>query len=231
LTPKTGHVRVAESSPVGLRVRRTWHFWSTELDLFFAASGARSRCSAREPFSRFVFRGRGVAAVDAFASLLISLLRPNERVSTCAVAACGSSVAGPPSRSPSASKNKEVIAMSQHGQLIQLKRTGRDGKPLWAYRYRVGGRRAKRVQRAGLLLCGTRRRSETPSIGSRARANIRSCWALQPSAASWEGARPCCLWRLRRSEYRPCSSRSPISPSRLCCGCWSGPAQRMRQRR
>jgi integrase len=39
--------------------------------------------------------------------------------------------------------------MSQHGQLIQLKRTGRDGKPLWAYRYRVGGRGAKRVQRGG----------------------------------------------------------------------------------
>jgi hypothetical protein len=39
--------------------------------------------------------------------------------------------------------------MSQHGQLIQLKRTGRDGKPPWAYRYRVGGRGAKRVQRGG----------------------------------------------------------------------------------
>jgi hypothetical protein len=39
--------------------------------------------------------------------------------------------------------------MSQQGQLIQLKRTGRNGEPLWAYRYRVGGRETKRVQRGG----------------------------------------------------------------------------------
>jgi hypothetical protein len=39
--------------------------------------------------------------------------------------------------------------MSQQGQLIRLKRTGRDGEPLWAYRYRAGGRDSKRVQRGG----------------------------------------------------------------------------------
>ena len=39
--------------------------------------------------------------------------------------------------------------MSQHGQLVRLKRTGRDGEPLWAYRYRTGGRGSKRVQRGG----------------------------------------------------------------------------------
>jgi hypothetical protein len=39
--------------------------------------------------------------------------------------------------------------MSQQGQLIRLQRTGRDGKPLWAYRYRLGGRDSKRVQRGG----------------------------------------------------------------------------------
>src|SRR5215218_1430283 len=39
--------------------------------------------------------------------------------------------------------------MSQHGQLIRLKRTGRDGEPLWAYRYRTGGRDSTRVQRGG----------------------------------------------------------------------------------
>src|SRR6266545_22855 len=37
--------------------------------------------------------------------------------------------------------------MSQQGQLIRLKKKGRDGDPLWAYRYRVGGRESKRVQR------------------------------------------------------------------------------------
>ena len=39
--------------------------------------------------------------------------------------------------------------MSQQGQLIRLKRTGREGEPLWAYRYRAGGRDSKRVQRGG----------------------------------------------------------------------------------
>lgn len=39
--------------------------------------------------------------------------------------------------------------MSQQGQLIQLKRTDRDGELLWAYRYRVRGRDSKRVQRGG----------------------------------------------------------------------------------
>jgi len=44
---------------------------------------------------------------------------------------------------------KGVIAVSQQGQLTRLKRTGRDGEPLWAYRYRVGGRDSRRVQRGG----------------------------------------------------------------------------------
>ena len=39
--------------------------------------------------------------------------------------------------------------MSQQGQLIRLKRTGRDGESIWAYRYRAGGRDSKRVQRGG----------------------------------------------------------------------------------
>jgi integrase len=39
--------------------------------------------------------------------------------------------------------------MSQHGQVFRLKRTGRDGVPLWAFRYGVGGRGSKRVQRGG----------------------------------------------------------------------------------
>jgi integrase len=42
-----------------------------------------------------------------------------------------------------------VSAMSQQGQLFRIRRTGRDGEPLWAYRYRLGGRGSKRVQRGG----------------------------------------------------------------------------------
>jgi integrase len=41
--------------------------------------------------------------------------------------------------------------MSQQGQLIRLTRTGRDGQAMWAYRYRVGGRDSKRVQRGGFV--------------------------------------------------------------------------------
>jgi hypothetical protein len=41
------------------------------------------------------------------------------------------------------------LVVSQRGQLIRLKRTGRDGEALWAYRFRVGGRDSKRVQRGG----------------------------------------------------------------------------------
>lgn len=39
--------------------------------------------------------------------------------------------------------------MSQQGQLIQQRRTGRQGERLWAYRYRLGGRDSKRVQCGG----------------------------------------------------------------------------------
>jgi len=39
--------------------------------------------------------------------------------------------------------------MVQQGQLIELTRRGRDGEPLWAYRFRAGGRGSKRVQRGG----------------------------------------------------------------------------------
>ena len=39
--------------------------------------------------------------------------------------------------------------MSQQGQPFRMKRTGREGEPLWAYRYRLGGRGSKRVQRGG----------------------------------------------------------------------------------
>ena len=41
--------------------------------------------------------------------------------------------------------------MSQRGQLIRLKRTSGDGEPPWAYRYRLGGRASKRVQRGGFV--------------------------------------------------------------------------------
>jgi integrase len=39
--------------------------------------------------------------------------------------------------------------MVQQGQTIELTRRGADGRPLWAYRYRTGGRDSMRVQRGG----------------------------------------------------------------------------------
>src|SRR6266536_6020939 len=39
--------------------------------------------------------------------------------------------------------------MFQQGQVLGLRTRGSDGSPRWAYRYRVGGRGSKRVQRGG----------------------------------------------------------------------------------
>jgi integrase len=39
--------------------------------------------------------------------------------------------------------------VSQQGQVFELKRRDRKGKPLWAYRYRVAGRGSRRVQQGG----------------------------------------------------------------------------------
>jgi hypothetical protein len=41
--------------------------------------------------------------------------------------------------------------MVQQGQTFELARRGRDGEPLWAYRFRSGGRGSKRVQRGGFV--------------------------------------------------------------------------------
>src|SRR5438093_8902837 len=40
-------------------------------------------------------------------------------------------------------------AMRQRGQVLELKTVGPEGQPLWAYRYRPGGRGSKRLQRGG----------------------------------------------------------------------------------
>ena len=39
--------------------------------------------------------------------------------------------------------------MVQQGQVFELTTRGREGERLWAYRFRVGGRGSKRVQRGG----------------------------------------------------------------------------------
>src|ERR671936_591751 len=44
--------------------------------------------------------------------------------------------------------------MAQQGQMLKLKTRGADGKPLWAYRYRVDGRRSARPQVGGFASQG-----------------------------------------------------------------------------
>jgi predicted DNA-binding WGR domain protein len=39
--------------------------------------------------------------------------------------------------------------MAQQGRVLELKGRGADGRTVWAYRYRVGGRGSRRVQRGG----------------------------------------------------------------------------------
>jgi hypothetical protein len=56
--------------------------------------------------------------------------------------------------------------MVQQGQTIELTRSGPDGEPLWAYRYRTGGRGSKRGQRGGSPRSRMRvRRSSVSSSG------------------------------------------------------------------
>jgi integrase len=44
---------------------------------------------------------------------------------------------------------RDVVVVLQQGQVFKLMSSGADGTPRWAYRYRIGGRDGKRVQRGG----------------------------------------------------------------------------------
>lgn len=50
----------------------------------------------------------------------------------------------------------QMEAPMQHGQIFELKATGPDGQPLWAYRYRLDGRGSRRIQRGGCMGQGVR---------------------------------------------------------------------------
>jgi integrase len=51
-------------------------------------------------------------------------------------------------------EREEEPVITQHGQVIKLKTRGADGKPLWAYRYRVNGRGSGRPQVGGFASQG-----------------------------------------------------------------------------
>jgi hypothetical protein len=63
----------------------------------------------------------------------------------------------------------EVSIVIQHGQVFGLKRRSRAGAPLWAFRYRVGGRGSRHVQR-GRFAAELRTRGEGGPNVSAARA-------------------------------------------------------------
>jgi hypothetical protein len=54
--------------------------------------------------------------------------------------------------------------MAQRGQILKLKREGADGKPVWAYRYRLDGRGSRRVQRGGFESARARALVEPPRL-------------------------------------------------------------------
>src|SRR5919106_1099046 len=56
--------------------------------------------------------------------------------------------------------------MTQRGQVFELKGAAADGRPVWAYRYRDGGRGSRRVQRGGF-------ESEQAAVEALARAVAR----------------------------------------------------------
>jgi integrase len=58
--------------------------------------------------------------------------------------------------------------MRQQGQVFELQSRGGDGERLWAYRYRVGGRSSKRVQRGGFACA-----SDAADALERALARVR----------------------------------------------------------
>ncbi len=89
--------------------------------------------------------------------------------------------------------------MLQQGQVFELATRGRDGKRLWAYRFRAGGRDATRVQRGGF-------RSETGASGSGASAG-----EAPPRAQGREKAHP---RRVRRRVPRA-HEVSPVTLAKL----------------
>src|SRR4051812_46012368 len=64
--------------------------------------------------------------------------------------------------------------MRERGQVLQLKTTGADGRPLWAYRYRPGGRNSKRMQRGGFASAEAARMALGLAIERAERRQFRS---------------------------------------------------------
>jgi hypothetical protein len=55
--------------------------------------------------------------------------------------------------------------MAQHGQVLTLRARRADGKPMWAYRYRVNGRCSRRPQVGGFATCAEAERALRRTLG------------------------------------------------------------------
>jgi hypothetical protein len=92
-------------------------------------------------------------------------------------------------------RTREASMLHQEGQVFELKSCGRNGTRLWAYRYRVGGRGSRRVQRGGFASEQGRARARTGrgrwvDAGPQARnAAQRDRFQATPKAPSGGGGR------------------------------------------
>lgn len=82
--------------------------------------------------------------------------------------------------------------MTQQGQVFKLKARGADGRPLWAYRYRLDGRASPRPQVGGFV---TRAEAEEALRKSLARLRPGGC-AAALTLAVWSRS----TWRCIRAS-------------------------------
>jgi DNA-binding CsgD family transcriptional regulator len=92
--------------------------------------------------------------------------------------------------------------LAQHGQVLRLKARRPDGKALWAYRYRMNGRRSKRPQVGGFA---------TRAEAERAQARTRAASCRRRDDARQHARAPAHHLRSRRARLR----RAPGGRQRL----------------
>jgi len=95
--------------------------------------------------------------------------------------------------------------MLQQGQVLKLKTRGADGKPIWAYRYRVDGRGSARPQMGGFASQGEALQALQVALERLQRSNGRLAQITLSELAE---------------EYLAQHEAEPRARSRSCAGCW-----------
>ncbi len=114
--------------------------------------------------------------------------------------------------------------MMQQGQVLKLKSKGRDGEPLWAYRYRVEGRGSARFQMGGFATKAEAQKALQTKLarllpGGRAATMTVSEW-VEEYLATHQGERVTIAklrWSRRRSRARPALWSQSANTSSSCC--------------